>query len=73
MNLYRSTLRRRQLLKAGSVAAFGALGSALAGRRLFTFGSHSETPIVADNSTSLDLLAPLRQIHFNVQLVAREQ
>jgi len=41
MNLYRSTLRRRQLLKAGSVAALGALGSALAGRRLFSFPTSS--------------------------------
>jgi hypothetical protein len=63
MNLYRSTLRRRQLLKAGSVAAFGALGSALAGRRLFTFGSHSETPIVADNSASPPLLDEPLQAH----------
>lgn len=44
MNIHRSTLRRRQLLKSGSIAAFGALSCALVGRRLFRFPG-APTPI----------------------------
>lgn len=54
MNLYRSTLRRRQLLKSGSVAAFGALSTALAGRRLLSFPGSPETTQAAAN----DIEAP---------------
>jgi hypothetical protein len=46
MNQYRSILRRRQLLKSGSLAALGALSSALVGRRLFSFPGKPEATLV---------------------------
>ncbi len=59
MNLYRSTLRRRQLLKAGSVAALGALGSALAGRRLLDFPASPDLL----SETESPLILPAKQPH----------
>ena len=61
MNLYRSTLRRRQLLKSGSVAAFGALSTALAGHRLFSFPGSPETPQAAANDFEAPVECPPEQ------------